>query len=388
MKFVVLGGCGIQGRTAIVDLARSPDVETVVCADSDLANLKLIKGLIDDSKIEARTIDATDVDQVAALLDGASAALDLLPRTITEPVCLAAIKAGVSLVNTNYGYPIKDLDGPAKEAGVSLLPESGLDPGIDLILYGEGRRRFDELTRVDSYCGGVPDKAACTNPLNYKISWTWEGVLSSTKRASRLIMDGREVEVSAEEQHETELIHAIEFPGLGTMEAIPNGDAVFFTDLLGVTETIGRTGRWTLRWPGWSAFWAPLKRMGFLEEENLPGRDISPYRFLVEHLEPQLQFGDDEKDLVVMVNIFEGFKDGRKKRYTTRLLIERDLETGLMAMSKGVGYTAGIAAQMLARGEITKRGVISPITEIPYAQFIEELSSRGVLVEEEEEIIG
>lgn len=387
MKFVVLGGCGIQGRTTVIDLARSKGVEKVICADTDLSNFGLITDQVGDSKVESQAVDASDQDRLVALMEGADVVLDLLPRTITEPVCRAALKAGVSIVNTNYGHPIRDLDGPAKEAGITILPESGLDPGIDLILYGEGRRRFDELTRVDSYCGGVPDRAACTNPLNYKISWTWEGVLSSTKRDSRLIIDGQERLVSAAEQHETDLIHEIDFPGLGSMEAIPNGDAVFFTDLLGTTESIIRTGRWTLRWPGWSAFWAPLKRLGFLEDEVVPNLEVSPYRFLVEHLGPRLQFGPEEKDLVVMVNIFEGFKDGQKKRYITRLLIERDLESGLMAMSQGVGYTASIVAQMIARGEIRRRGVLSPVTEVPYGRFIEELASRGVLVEEEEQII-
>ena len=53
------------------------------------------------------------------------------------------------------------------------------------------------------------------------------------------------------------MIHTIRFPGLGEMEAIPNGDAVFYTDLLGVTPGTVRSGRYSLRWPGWWASGGP-----------------------------------------------------------------------------------------------------------------------------------
>jgi saccharopine dehydrogenase-like NADP-dependent oxidoreductase len=104
---------------------------------------------------------------------------------IAATVCQAAIKTGVGVVNTNFAYSIAELDSQAKNAGVTIMPECGLDPGIDLILYGEACRRFDELHVINSYCGGFPEAAACDNPINCKVSWIWEGVLSATKRDSR-----------------------------------------------------------------------------------------------------------------------------------------------------------------------------------------------------------
>lgn len=82
-------------------------------------------------------------------------------------------------------------------------------------------------------------------------------MLESTRRDARVIRDGRLVEIPADRQHDPAQIHEIDFPGLGRLEAIPNGDGVHFTDLLGVTETIRETGRYSLRWPGWSTFWNP-----------------------------------------------------------------------------------------------------------------------------------
>jgi saccharopine dehydrogenase-like NADP-dependent oxidoreductase len=289
------------------------------------------------------------------------------------------------VVNTNYAYPIAGLNDSARDAGVAIMPECGLDPGIDLVLYGEAGRRFDELNVINSYCGGFPEREACDNPLNYKVSWVFEGVLASTKRDGRLIRQGTVIDIPGARQHDPDYIHTVVFPGLGTLEAIPNGDAVFFTDALGVTPTIRETGRYSLRWPGWSAFWRPLKQLGFLSEDPVAGLacPVSPYQMMDKLLGPQLQYKHTEKDLVAMLNVFEGKQGGRQVRSISRLLIQRNLETGLMAMAQGVGYPASIVAQMLARGEIVEKGILSPMKHIPYTAFIEALRSRGIIVDEE-----
>ena len=177
---------------------------------------------------------------------------------------------------------------------------------------------------------------------------------------------------------------------MGRLEAIPNGDAVKYTDLLGVTGDIKETGRYSLRWPGWSAFWHPLKQLGFLDDKPVAGLpcDVSPIQFLDKLMGPRLQYRDDEKDLVVMLNIFEGLAGGKKSRLTSRLLIERDLETGLMAMSKGVGFTASIVAQMIAGGDITETGLLAPAIHIPYRPFMDRLAERNIVVEEEQEVLA
>jgi saccharopine dehydrogenase-like NADP-dependent oxidoreductase len=294
------------------------------------------------------------------------------------------------VVNTNYGDSITDLADRALKAGISIMPECGLDPGIDLIIYGEAGRRFDELQVINSYCGGFPEKSACDNPINYKISWTWEGVLSSTNRNSRAIHKGRVVDIPRASQHDPSFTHSIDFPALGRLEAIYNGDAVRYTDMLGVTPTIKETGRYSLRWPGWAAFWHPLKQLGFLDDKPVAGLpcEVSPIQFLDKLMGPRLQYRDNEKDLVVMLNIFEGLLGGKQQRLTSRLLIERDLDTGLMAMSKGVGYTASIVAQMIAGGEITEKGILAPARHIPYQTFMDRMSERGILVAEAQEVLN
>ena len=386
MIVAVLGGLGLQGRAALLDLTRSKEVKKVLCADVVQSDaLGKLERFIDRRKIERVQMDGSSKrDIVRVLKKGADVAIDLLPIQFMPLAFEAAIEARVPLVSTNYAHTMRHLHEPALAAGIGLMPECGLDPGIDLVICGQAAREFDEIHVINSYCGGFPEKRACTNPLNYKISWNWDMVLRSHKRPAVMIRDRQRVSLSAEEQHREDMITTVDFPGLGGVEAIPNGDAVAYTDLLGITKTVREAGRYTLRWPGWSSIIRPLKKLGFLSEEpiDVDGCLVSPHQFMVKHLEPRLQYRDDEKDLVAMLNVFEGIKKGRKASWASSLLLERDLETGLMAMNISVSGPASIVAQMLGRGEITTRGLLSPAVDVPYEPFMKELERRGIVIKE------
>jgi lysine 6-dehydrogenase len=388
MNVLVLGGCGITGKGALFDLSKNPLVNRIVCADMDPERVGSIK-YIQQDRIIPTHLNAQDRSAMAALMkQEIDIVIDLLPSQFIRSVAEAAIEAGVSVINTNYGYDILDLHEAASRRGIAIMPECGLDPGIDLVIYGYGLRQFDELHVLNSYCGGLPEKKACTNPLNYKISWNWDMVLKTQKRSASLIKDRRQIDISAEDQHENPFIHEIEFPGLGRLEAFPNGNAARFAELLGVNDTIHETGRYTLRWPGWCNFWNPLKKLGFLSDDPVPGlsSNITPHQFLAIMLEPKLQYRDDERDLAVMQNVFSGIKDGKKKTLVINVLIERNLNTGLMAMAAGVSYPACIAAEMIATGVISEKGVLSPVRHIPTGLFMSQLQSRGIVIEEMIEI--
>ena len=387
MKVLVLGGCGTQGRTAVSDLAHDPEVEKIICTDLDTSGLDAIKSFTPMEKIEAVCLDARKKENLISLFNQVDIVIDLLPKGFREAVNEAAIETGTSMVNTNYAHAPESLNERAQKAGIAIMPECGLDPGIDLVLYGDAGRRFDTLTLVNSYCGGFPEKSACTNPLNYKVSWIWRGVLSALNRDARIIKEGKIVDIPETTLYDPANIHMVEVPGLGALEAYPNGDAVFFTDLLGATATIRETGRYSLRWPGWCEFWRPLKALGLTSEQPVVGLNVSPMDILDKALGPKLQYGPDEKDLVVMINIFEGMMKGKNTRLTTTMIIERDLDTGIMGMSKGVGYTAAIAAKMIASGVITDKGLLSPTVHIPVNPFIDALKQKGIQIDERLEIL-
>jgi saccharopine dehydrogenase-like NADP-dependent oxidoreductase len=384
VKIAVLGGLGLQGRAAVADLAASAGVEEVVCVDTAPDGAARLADLLDLDRVRFVTPQGPIRQTLANVMRSVDAVIDLMPLPLMREAVLAAIETHTPLVTTNYAKSIADLAPAAEKAGVTVMTECGLDPGIDLVLYARAARQFDTITEIDSYCGGIPEPKARTQPLSYKVSWNFDTVLMSQNRDSVLVEGGVRVEVPARRQHENAFIHEIAIDGLGMLEAYPNGDAPHYAAMLGGAGGLQRTGRYSLRWPGWSAFWAPLKQLGFLSEEPVPGlgASISPREFLGRLLGPQLQYGADEKDICVMRNVFRGLEGGRRKTVTSDLVIERDLKSGLFGMSLGVGYPASIVAQMLARREIVRPGLLNPLAHVPDGPFLDELARRGIPVSE------
>jgi saccharopine dehydrogenase-like NADP-dependent oxidoreductase len=126
--------------------------------------------------------------------------------------------------------------------------------------------------------------------------------------------------------------------------------------------------------------------LGFLDEKRIQieGAAIAPRQFVHDMLLPKLQYQDHERDIVVVRVDARGIKSKRKKRVIYQVIDWRDLETGLFAMQRTVGFTASIGAQMILRGDIQKRGLLSPITDVPADVFFEELRQRGIAVQRQE----
>lgn len=382
MNILVLGGAGLQGRAALLDLTRSPEVRRIVCADASLAGLDDSSDWLDLSRIERKLVDARDAAALAELFgSGVDVVIDLLPAQFIPTVLEAALVAGVHVVNTMYASAIPEgLHARAVASGITVLPEMGLDPGIDLILCAHAAAQLDEVYELHSYCGGMPEASAIDNPLKYKITWTWDGVLKSYKRPARFLRDGVVVEVEPPGIYEPERVSTLDFPGVGELEAILNGDAVVFAERLGLLGALRNTTRCSLRWPGHRQLWLDLSRLGFLSDEPVPGLPggLTPHQFMVRHLEPRLQYGRHERDLVVMRNTVVGSRGGETLELRYDLLDVRDAQTGLFAMNRTVGFTASIAAQMIARGEVAGAGVLSPVADVPAEVFLAALAERGV----------
>jgi len=396
VRFLVLGAAGLQARAAIWDLLRQEGVEEVIAADADGQGLAELIRQIGSDRLQTVVIDAADPDAIARLMRDVIVTIDLLPSRIMPEVCLAAIAARCHVVNTNYreALPMHVAD-DALRAGITILPEAGLDPGIDLVLCAHGAGQLDRVTELHSWCGGIPEPAAAAgSPIAYKISWSWEGVLKSYARPAVMLRDGETVRVAAVDQHHAKWIEHIDFPGVGRLESIPNGDAVHFVEMLGLGGQVRDSSRRTFRWPGHSEFWKALTDLGFLSEEPVGGLDlargggVSPREFMLRHLEPRLQYGPEERDLVVMRVIAGGERGGSRVRLTYDLVDRRDLATGFMGMNRTVGFAASIAAMMVATGEIYTRGLLSAVRDIPQQRFLEQLAARGVVISERVEPLG
>ncbi len=378
MTYLILGA-GMQGRAAIYGLHRlNPDAKVIV---GDLSTEPARKFL---DRVQVPTpmfiqLDAADPQAVKHWMRQADVVLDMLPIAFTEKMAELAVEAGTHLVNTFYPGKIRDLHKKAMEQDITLLPEMGMDPGIDLVMSHRLLREFDKVTAFSSYGGGIPEKAACDNILNYKISWTWAGVLNSYIRPAHLIRDGKEVSLAPAEVFEPENLHAVGLPDLGEMEAIPNGSALNYVKPLGLKRgALREMGRYSLRWPGHAATILQWHRLGLLEKDVNPSLGIAPFDFMVKHFEPRLQYRQGERDLGIVSIKITGRKGGVPLTLTDTLVDRRDLETGLYAMNRMVGFSAAITATMIATGEIAKRGVLSPAQDVPVDAFFQALTNFGM----------
>ncbi|OGP65048.1 MAG: hypothetical protein A2170_12335 [Deltaproteobacteria bacterium RBG_13_53_10] len=383
MKALLLG-LGLQGKAVAHDLERSLSIHEIIAADLEAEKTRDYLSRHDYKKVRVVSLDASQEEEMRRLVreSGAQIAISMLPITFGYRAARAALDAGIPYVSSNYTGQVAELQHEALEKGITILPEMGMDPGDDLLLGRMAISELDEVRGFYSYGGGLPEPSCADNPIRYKITWTFDGVLKSYVRPALILRDGKEISISGTDIFKEKYVHSVEVPEIGKMEAYPNGDAVKYMDIFGLGKKVKHMGRFGLRWPGHCQFWRVMVDLAFLEEtpENLDGISISPRRFLVRHLEPRLQFQEKERDLVIIQVQAWGLKDGKEKTITYRLLDYRDLATGLFAMNRTVGYTASIGAQMILSGKIRKPGVLSPARDVPVREVLRELEARGMKI--------
>jgi saccharopine dehydrogenase-like NADP-dependent oxidoreductase len=399
MKKVTLLGVGLQGRTILHDLTRSDLVSEVIAADRDLIGLRKLATTLASNRVTCVELDVNDTDATSKLMGDADIVIETLPSKFCLSVAKLAVQNRVHLVNTMYlvdagetdpvrrwelEAEVRELDRAAREVQVTILPEFGMDPGIDLVLCGQAVQDLDEVHELYSYGAGFPELMAADNPLKYKITWTFEGVLKSYFRPGRVLKEGRVVEIPADGMFVKENTHELDLEGFGRMEAYPNGDAVRYAEILGIRTQVRTMGRYVLRWPGHCEFWEKLAKLHFLDDAPISVGEVSvsPREFLRSLLEPQLQYGANERDVAVIRVDARGLQAGKRRRVIYQVIDRRDLRTGFTAMTRTTGYTTSIGAQMILRGDIQKRGVLTPVRDVPFEIFSDELRKRGIRVEQ------
>ncbi len=386
MKILLLG-VGMQGKAALQHLATSPEVTQIIAADANYQALQTYVKSLSSAKITPIELDVRDEAAVSAQMKKVDAVIVLLPQGFRVQILKLAIENGIHFIETSYALPeYADLGQLAEAKGITILPECGLDPGIDLVLAGQAIRDLDEVHELHAYGTGVPEPEAADNPINYKLSWTFAGVLSAYQRPAKMLKDGAVIHLTPSQMFSPENMHRVTLDTLGDMEAYYNGDAVKYLDIFGIRETTVSTGRYSLRWPGHAAFWKKMVDLGFLSEEaiNVGGQKISPRQFVHDLIEPQIHYAPDERDVAGIRIDVRGLKDGKCKRIIYQMIDRRDLKTGLLAMQRTVGYTASIGAQMVLRGDVSKRGLLSPTRDIPVGKFISELEKCNINITREE----
>jgi len=230
-----------------------------------------------------------DVNDSAALEKEVAAhdlVISLIPYTYHATVIKAAIKGKTNVVTTSYISPaIKELEDEVKAAGIIVMNEIGLDPGIDHLYAvktisevhakgGKVRHFFCEIScfilmgthpqikQFLSYCGGLPAPECAGNPLGYKFSWSSRGVLLALGNSASYYEGGETKDITGTELMGVAKPYYIS-PAFAFV-AYPNRDSKPFREFYNIPEA-ETVVRGTLRYQGFPEFIKALVDLGFLD---------------------------------------------------------------------------------------------------------------------------
>ncbi len=379
MRMLVLGR-GLQGSACAYDLLQNPDVTEVRVADLHVDHLPEFLAPYSGKRLIPTRLDVRDTAATGAVMRECDAVMSAIPYYFNLDLARLAVEAGVHFCdlggNTEIVFQQKELGDRARHAGVTVIPDCGLAPGMVNILAQYGISQLDQVESVKIFVGGLPQHPE--PPLNYQIVYSLEGVLDYYTTLSWVLRDGKRHQVKALSERE-----AVSFPApVGTLEAFHTAGGLS-TLAFRYEGKIPTMEYKTLRYPGHAHIMEAIRDLGLLglTPVDVKGMKVIPREVVVSVVGPRLT-KPHGKDLVALRVIVEGTKGGAPTRIGWELLDYFDGARGISAMERATGYSLSITGQMQARGEITPAGVHTPDECVPAARYIAELAKRGVNIRE------
>jgi len=429
MKKALVLGAGLVTRPHVEYLLQVPDVHVTV-ASRTLSKAQALIGR--HANGTAVQLDVSQEAKLRELVSDSDVAVSMLPYVHHPLVARFCIELGKDMVTTSYvSDAMQGLDGRAKAAGVLILNEIGVDPGTDhmsaMQVIHRIQRNGGVVRSFTSYCGGLPAPDANTNPLGYKFSWSPRGVLLASKNPARWRDKGKEIHVSGEDLFDHHWPVFIE--GLGEFEGYPNRDSLPYEDIYGIPQA-KTIFRGTLRYPGWcetlrklvasgwlrekvedlagltfsqltakllhisgdnvqkdaiarlgmtedSFAFTNFEWLGLLSDDPLPITKGSPLDAIVAHMLAKMQYGEGERDMLVMQHEFIADYPRNQERITSTM-IDYGIPHGETSMSRTVGLPAAVAVRMIVQGQVKLTGVHRPVIPELYEPILAELRELGI----------
>ena len=376
MKILVLGS-GRMGLGAAFDLAHNSDVEAVTVADLDVERARSVAAAVKSDQVKPAQIDVTDDRAVIELMRGHAAAISCVGYRHNARLARAAVEARVNFCDLGGNNAVVDeelaLDEAARAAGITIIPDCGLAPGMVSVLVAHGARIFEQLEAIHIRVGGLPLNPR--PPLNYQIVFAVEGLINEYVERARVIRDGKIVEVDSMTE-----IERLQFPApFDEMEAFQTsgGTSTLPESFMGRVRELDYK---TIRYPGHCEQFKLLIDLGLAssEEVEVDGLRVSPRRVLGEMLLRHLPA--DEPDVVLIRVEVRGTLKGVRQRLRYDIIDRFDERTGLSAMMRTTSFPASIIAQMMGRGEVKEKGAIPQERAVPTDTFIAELARRNIQI--------
>ncbi len=439
MAHVTVLGAGLVAGPVVRHILETSEHTVTVAARNVERAKALVNGHPRGDVVAFEIDDPKALDPIVARSDVMVRMLPYLHHLTVADRCIAH---GRHLVTTSYVQPaMRALDAEAKERGVILLNELGLDPGIDhmsaMSIIHKVRAEGGRVTSFRSYCGGLPAPADNNNPFGYKFSWSPRGVVLAARNAARYLRDGAEVVIPGPELFANPEI--VEVEGAGRFEGYPNRDSISYVKVYDL-EGVQTMFRGTLRNLGHCETWKamadmglyddaaraveggtfrdvmaslagisaegdvegalaakakipadsdPIKKLtwlGMFERAALPEETISPLDALVARMVEKLQYKPGERDMIALQHEFVAEYPGRRE-YMRSALVDFGVPNGETSMSRTVALPAAIGVLRILDGTINTPGVIVPVSPAVCDPILDELATLGIRFREERKTI-
>jgi len=372
-------GAGLQGSACAYDLLQNPSIAEVRLADKSVETLPaFLEPYIGGERLKLITLDVKNPAAVQAAMAGVTSVMCAIPYYFNLPMTEAAIAAGAHFSdlggNTEIVEQQKALNAKAAAAGVTVIPDCGLAPGMVNILAQLGIDRLDATTSVRIFVGGLPQEPQ--GPLKYQIVYSIEGVLDYYTTLSWVVRDGKRMHVKALSEIEPVMFDA----PVGELEAFHTAGGLS-TMAHRYEGTIPTMEYKTLRYPGHAKIMEAIRELGLLELEpvDVKGTKVVPRELAIAQMQPRLT-KKDSPDLVALRVVVSGTKGGKPMTHTFELVDRFDAAHGISAMMRTTGYSLSITGQLQADGAVEVAGVHTPDECVPGERYVAELGKRGVLI--------
>ena len=378
MRLVSIG-CGYIGSVLAEELIHGLDFEELIISDSGKEKIEETAKKLGERVVPLQ-LDITDYSNLLEVIENADLVIGLSPGRLGFNVMKACAEKKKDLVDLSFMAEDPFVfQKSASDAGVIIVPDCGVAPGLSNILIGRSSSQLDEVEDVSIFVGGLPQKPV--PPLNYKVTWCVEDLFEEYTRKAKIIRNGKMVEVDA-----LEGLEEIEFEGLGRFEA-------FFTDgVRTLHNTIKAENMWekTLRYPGHAEKIKLIKKFGLLEKEPIASLNTSPWEFMIKFWEENLSF-IEARDLVLMRIGVSGRKDSAKILYTYEMIDYFDERKNITAMGRSTAYTAFAVIKLIIEKRIAQKGVVPPeilgMDKKIFAEIRHILKERNLEIKEKTESI-
>jgi saccharopine dehydrogenase-like NADP-dependent oxidoreductase len=435
MKHVVILGAGMVSRPIVQYLLDQTDIRVTVASRTKSKADRVINNHPNGKAI---AFDINNEAHLARLVQEADVIVSLLPYTYHVKVAVLCLKYKKHLVTTSYvSDEMKSLDIKAKQVGVLLLNECGLDPGIDhmsaMRIIHHIQEKHGHVISFKSTTGALPAHESNTNPFGYKFSWSPLGVLLASRNPAKWLENNKVISIPGESLFENYILQDV--PDIGTFENYPNRDSLAYQDIYGLKEA-HTVYRGTFRMTGWcetlraiaelgwlhntpipqftattyadvtrhligltakedlnnktakflelKPYSSVIKRMhwlGLFSEEPLPKDKTTPIEYLNTLTMKKMALNASERDMIVMHHEFIAKYQGGKE-YITATLVDYGIPYGDSAVARTVALPAAIAVKMILNKTITHTGVHIPIHPDIYNPILDELDTMNIKFKE------